>query len=195
MLFPRHLLAALVAAALPMLLGGCALFNLAANTALTTTAIATQTAMSALPIKLAFKCIPEGTLIDTPNGRTPIEELNPGDTVIGFAGNPVSVIERHTYDEDPTSKRFMTLTFANGAKVDLCDMHRIDGVHAMDIAVGETVGGQTLAEIETYDGVHRSYDLLTGDAGYRIDGIPVNSMIEELNNAAYQMWLHGEPQQ
>jgi hypothetical protein len=187
----RHLPVALVAAALPCLLGSCALVNLAANTALTATAIAAQTAMSALPVKMALKCIPEGTLIDTPNGRTPIENLNPGDEVIGFSGKPVSITQKHAYEEDPTSKRFMTLTFDNGAKVDLCDMHRIDGIHAMDLAIGEKAGGHTLTAIKTYDGVEHSYDLLTGDAGYRIDGIPVNSMIEELNQA-YQTWLHGQ---
>ena len=30
----------------------------------------------------------------------------------------------------------------------------------------------------------RSYDLLTTDSGYRISGIPVNSMIEEMVNTA-----------
>jgi hypothetical protein len=192
MAFIRHLPAALFAVALPLVLGSCSLLNLAANTALTATALATQTAMAALPVKMALKCIPEGTLIDTPAGRTPIEDLNPGDEVIGFSGKPVSIVENHAYDEDPTSNRFMTLTFDNGAKVDLCDMHRIDGTHAMDLAIGEKAGGQTLVEIKNYDGVEHSYDLLTSDAGYRIDGIPVNSMVEELNRAAYEMWLHGQ---
>ena len=33
----------------------------------------------------------------------------------------------------------------------------------------------------------KSYDLLTEDAGYQIQGIPVNSMIEEMHAAASGM--------
>jgi len=32
---------------------------------------------------------------------------------------------------------------------------------------------------DVYNGVEFSYDLLTEDAGYRIDSVPVNSMIDE----------------
>ena len=38
--------------------------------------------------------------------------------------------------------------------------------------------------VEKYGGVQRSYDLLTTDRGYRINGVPVNSMIEEMLDAA-----------
>jgi hypothetical protein len=41
-----------------------------------------------------------------------------------------------------------------------------------------------VAALSTRCGIKRSYDLLTEDEGYRIDGIPVNSMIEEMHAAA-----------
>lgn len=37
-----------------------------------------------------------------------------------------------------------------------------------------------MTRIESLGGVSRSFDLLTEDAGYRIAGIPVNSMISEM---------------
>jgi hypothetical protein len=55
-------------------------------------------------------------------------------------------------------------------------MHKIKGKRAKDITEG-------VASKEIYGGVKFSYDLLTEDAGYRIDGIPVNSMIEEMATA------------
>ena len=39
---------------------------------------------------------------------------------------------------------------------------------------------EKIVEIKWYDGVKRSYDLLTEDKGYRISGLPVDSMIEEM---------------
>ena len=55
-------------------------------------------------------------------------------------------------------------------------MHRIKGERAKDIT-------KDIASKEVYGGVEFSYDLLTEDMGYRIDGIPVNSMIEEIATA------------
>ena len=52
-------------------------------------------------------------------------------------------------------------------------MHRIKGERSKDIT-------ENVTSKEVYGGVEFSYDLLTEDLGYRIDGIPVNSMIEEL---------------
>ena len=52
-------------------------------------------------------------------------------------------------------------------------MHKIKGERAINIT-------ENVISKEVYNGVEFSYDLLTEDLGYRIDGIPVNSMIEEL---------------
>lgn len=141
-------------------------------------------ALQLAPMKLMFLCIPEQTPIDTPNGPRPIELIRPGDKVIGFEGHPVRVLQIHGYMEDPTVKRFLNIEFENGAKVRLCDMHRIDGIRAQHVKIGDRINDQTVKSIKSFDGVQRSYDLLTEDSGYRIADLPVNSMIEEMLTAA-----------
>jgi len=141
------------------------------------------TAIKLIPLKLIFSCLPEGTLIDTPSGPRAVESIRPGDTVTGFGGSPVRVLQTHGYAEDMNAARFLRISFENGSVVDLCGPHRIDGIPAADLRPGARAGGQVVASIETYAGVERSYDLLTEDAGYRIGGVAVNSMIEEMYEA------------
>lgn len=135
-------------------------------------------------IKVIFSCIPEGTRIDTPQGSRTIESLQPGESVIGYDGKAVSILQKHCYAEDPSPERFRKVTFDNGSVINLCDRHRIAGIKAMDITPGSHVFGLRIASVEKYGGVVRSYDLLTTDSGYRISGIPVNSMIEEMVDTA-----------
>ncbi len=141
---------------------------------------------AALPyagVKMMFTCIPEHTYVDTPQGSRPIEDFAAGEMVIGFNGKPVRVLQKHSYLEDPAST-FLRITFSDGAKVDLCGMHRLDGVRAGRLRVGQTIAGREVVSIETYSGQTHTFDLLTEDAGYRIQGVPVNSMIEEMSTAA-----------
>jgi hypothetical protein len=133
--------------------------------------------------KMAFACIPERTLVDTPSGPRPIEQLEAGDSVIGFSGKPVLILQKHSYLERVETV-FLRITFADGAAVDLCGMHRLAGIRARDIQMGQTIAGRKVTGLEARRGETHSYDLLTEDAGYRIQGIPVNSMIEEMNAAA-----------
>ena len=58
--------------------------------------------------------------------------------------------------------------------------HRVAGIRARDLRVCQIVAGRKITRIESRRGVNRSFDLLTTDAGYRIGGVPVNSMIEEM---------------
>jgi hypothetical protein len=141
---------------------------------------------AALPyagLKISFACIPEYTLVDTPSGQRPIETLEAGERVIGFAGKPVLILQKHAYLENPETI-FLRITFADGAAVNLCGMHRVDGIRARKIHIGQTIAGRKVTGIESRRGETHSYDLLTEDAGYRIDGVPVNSMIEEMVAAA-----------
>ncbi len=133
--------------------------------------------LSTVAVKYFAKCIPKGTKIDCVSDTKPIEDIKPGDVVIGYNGAPVKVLQKHEYLEDPTSKRFYKVKFNNGSIVDACDMHKIKGVRAVDII-------ENVVSKEIYNGVEFSYDILTEDLGYRIDGIPVNSMIEELAELA-----------
>ena len=142
-----------------------------------------QAALPYAGMKLAFACIPEHTPVDTAAGPRPIEQLEAGDWVIGFAGQPVRILQKHSYLEQPETV-FLHITFADGASVDLCGMHRIAGIRAREIQLDQTIAGRQVTGIESRRGETRSYDLLTEDAGYRIHGVPVNSMIEEMHAAA-----------
>jgi len=134
---------------------------------------ATDGVNAAANAKKAFKCIPKGIHIDTINGSVAVEDVKPGDVVMGYNGEPTKVLQKHEYLEDPTKERFYRVEFDSGAIVDVCDMHRIKGERAIDIT-------EDVKSKEVYKGVEFSYDLLTEDSGYRIDGIPVNSMIPEM---------------
>lgn len=171
----RAIPTAALATALLVLTAGCSLFGAAVGTAV-------KAAGTAAGAKLSFACLPEGTLVDTPDGAVPVESLRAGDEVVGFDGGTVRVLQKHAYVESPATA-FFTVEFENGARVDLCGMHRIDGVRAKLLVPGDDPGGHRVVSVTRYAGVERSYDLLTEDPGYRIQGIPVNSMIEEMYRA------------
>lgn len=145
-----------------------------------------NTALPFAGIKVAFACIPEQTRIDTPSGPRCIEDLEAGDQVTGFSGQPVRILQKHCYLENPHTV-FLKVRFSGGATVDLCEKHRIAGIRAGAIRPGQRLAGHSVDTIESRTGETHSYDLLTEDAGYRIHGIPVNSMIEEMHAAAAGM--------
>ena len=134
---------------------------------------ASNTQMALTTVKLFFMCVPKGTLIDAVDDAVAIEDVKPGDVVIGYNGEPVKVLQKHEYLENPDAKRFYKVNFKDGRSVDVCDMHKIGGVRAKDIT-------EDVVSKDVYGGVELSYDLLTEDLGYRINGVPVNSMIEEM---------------
>jgi len=134
-------------------------------------------------IKMMFACIPEHTKLDTPDGPRLIEQFEAGDLVIGFGGKPVRILQKHSYLENPETV-FLRINFSDDASVELCGMHRVAGIRARDIYVGQTIAGRKVIGIESHRGVNHSFDLLTEDAGYQMQGVPVNSMIEEMNKAA-----------
>lgn len=151
-----------------------------------TVGMAATTAVALAPLKLMFMCLPEGTMIDTPVGPQAIETLKAGDLVIGYDGEPTRVQQIHGYLEDPVASDFYEVGFSNGAKVDLCSMHRVGGIRAKNLKLGDVLeGGDSVTSIRIYQGVDRSYDLLTGDSGYRVAGVPVNSMIVEMYEAGH----------
>lgn len=131
-------------------------------------------------VKLRFGCIPEGVSIDTAAGPVRIENLKAGDSVIGYRGEPVRIDQIHQYREDPASSRYLVISFSNGATVSVSARHRISGIPADKLRADDVCGLETVTAISEMQGVSRSFDLLTEDSGYRIGGIPVNSMIEEM---------------
>ncbi len=169
------------------LLAGAVLLSLAASqSGCGLIGVGLKTALAIAPLKLLFQCLPEGTPIDTPQGPRPVESIRPGDQVIGYSGYPVKVLQVQAYAEDPEAEAFLRIEFEDGAVVDLCRQHRIGGIRAGGLVPGDRIeGGHTIRSIERYAGVERSYDLLTEDEGYRIGGVPVNSMIEEMYEAGH----------
>ena len=131
-------------------------------------------------LKLQFGCIPEGVRIDTASGPVRIEQLKAGDTVIGYHGSQVRINQIHQYREDPATSRYLSVSFSDGATVSVSSRHRIHGTPAGELRVGDACGSATVTAIGEVHGVSRSFDLLTEDPGYRIGGIPVNSMIAEM---------------
>ena len=131
-------------------------------------------------VKIAMACIPEGTKIDTPDGQIAIEDVKAGTMVNGYYGPETEVLQVHQYKEDPAPHRFYHITFSNGGTVDCCDMHKITGKRAKDCKVGDVITGNRITSITRYNGVRRSYDLLTEDRGYRINNVQIDSMIEEM---------------
>ena len=127
-------------------------------------------------VKFAFMCVPKGVQIDCIDKTIAIEDIKPGDTVIGYSGEPVKVLQKHEYLEDPTKERFYKVKFESGSIVNVCDMHEIKGVAAKDVT-------ESVISKEIHSGVEFSYDLLTEDLGYRIGDIPVNSMIPKMATA------------
>ena len=138
-------------------------------------------------MNLMFMCIPKGVKIDTPNGSIEVEKLNTGDEVIGYDGSIVSINQKHEYKENPKAKRFLEITFNDNSTIDLCDMHRIEDKRSKEYKVGDTINSKVITNIKWYDGIETSYDLLTSDKGYRISGISVNSMIEEMMFTGYKL--------
>jgi hypothetical protein len=175
---------------MPFCLTGCGLLTGLINTVL-------GVGLKAAQVKLLYKCVPEGMAIDTPDGPRNIEQLRVGDAVMGFDGAPVKVLQKHEYLETDAARRFMRVTFDNNLEVRVCDMHRVGGRRSMDLQPGDSIEGHVVSEITRFGGVAVSYDLLTEDAGYRINGIPVNSMIEEMSafiqhragNASASAWV------
>ena len=131
-------------------------------------------------VKGMMACIPEGTKIDTFVGEIAIEDIKVGDFVRGLDNKKDEVLQVHQYKEDPKPVRFVTITFDGWRKVNCCDKHRISGKRAEDYRLQDDVGNREITSVEWYNGVNRSYDLLTASGGYRINGVPVNTMIPEM---------------
>jgi hypothetical protein len=142
-----------------------------------------RTALPLAGIKMAMACLPQEAMIDTPAGPRAVRDITAGDVVTGYRGHPVIVQQKHDYLEQ-ASTVFIKVVFDDGASVEACGRHRLAGTRLQDLEIGQGVAGRRVTALSTRCGIQRSYDLLTEDEGYRIDGVQVNSMIEEMHAAA-----------
>jgi len=62
----------------------------------------------------------------------------------------------------------------------VCDDHKILGIPAIEWTEGAEMAGSRIKSITASTGLLTSYDILTNQGGYRIAGVPVNSMIPEM---------------
>jgi hypothetical protein len=130
-------------------------------------------------IKAALACMPGYQEIDTPNGPVPIQDLRGGDYVIGYDNTVKRIEQLCSYVEKPETE-FLEFTFADGKSITVCGPHKILDIPAREWLVGSEMNGVPIVSITKVTGITTSYDLMTDIGGYRIAGIPVNSMIPEM---------------
>jgi hypothetical protein len=130
-------------------------------------------------VKIAMACMPGDQAIDTPNGPVPIQDLRGGDYVIGY-DNTVKRIEQLCSYVEKLETEFLKFALADGGSITVCGPHKILDIPAREWLVGSEMNGVPIVSITKVTGVTTSYDLMTDVGGYRIAGIPVNSMIPEM---------------
>jgi len=166
--------------------GGAAAAGTAGAAAGTGAAVGSTAALAASPelatwlsTKAFVMCIPEGSLIDTLDGQVKVEDVRAGHYVLDKDFKSVRVLCKYEFDETPSENRFLLLEFEDDSKVVVCDMHKLNGIRAKDLIVGE----DGLVSKSPVAMNVRSYDLLTTgrDGGYMVNGVGVDSMIPELH--------------
>lgn len=135
--------------------------------------------------KIQFGCISEATLIDTPEGLKPVEEIKTGEMVFDQDGNLVEVFMKAEYHERKASSRYVSITMESGAVLVISHNHTLNGKRAFELKRGEPVGTEKVQSISSIPAPDRSFDLLTGypKFGYSSRGIPIDSMIPALSHA------------
>ena len=130
-------------------------------------------------VKIALACMPGYQCIDTPNGPVPIQDLRGGDYVIGYDNTVKRIEQLCSYVENPETE-FLEFTLADGGSITVCGPHKILDIPAREWVVGSEMNGVPIVNIGKVTGITTSYDLMTDVGGYRIAGVPVNSMIPEM---------------
>jgi hypothetical protein len=130
-------------------------------------------------VKIAMACMPGDQAIDTPNGPVPIQDLRGGDYVIGYDNTVKRIEQLCSYVEKPETE-FLKFSLSDGGSITVCGPHKILDIPAREWLVGSEMNGVPIVSITKVTGVTTSYDLMTDIGGYRIAGVPVNSMIPEM---------------
>ncbi len=137
-----------------------------------------ETSFNTCPI-----CLARGTLIDTPHGPVPVEQLREGMTVWTVDGSRklAGVVLRTSSTPVPSSMEVVTLGLADGRSVTASPGHPdADGRALGDLAPGETLDGAIILSSQRvkYDS-DRTYDILpSGNTGlYWANGILLKSTL------------------
>ena len=130
-------------------------------------------------------CLAAGTLVDTPDGRIPVEQLQTGMSVwtLDDSGNRISaVIVKTTRTPVPSGFRVVRVTLSDGRSVTASPGHPSAAGRALvDYEVGEIMDGAKVIAVQslTYD-AGATYDILpAGSTGlYRANGILLLSTLK-----------------
>jgi len=141
-----------------------------------------QGAGTALGAKALFHCLPGGALIDIDRGQKPIRDVQAGDRFGDF-----TVMMKYEYISQPTP--FVQIELSDGAIIEMCDKHLINGKEAQAYVEGDNIQGRRVIRTVLRILDEKTYDLLTNapDGGYNSNGIHIQSMIPTLHKAAHLM--------
>jgi hypothetical protein len=140
----------------------------------------TETSFNTCPI-----CLSKGTLIDTPNGSIPVEQLNVGDLVwtIGENGERVAApVIKTSMTTESSFFELLKLTLEDGRVITASPGHQtVEGGFLGNLKVGDRLGGSVIEFIETVPYEGRTYDILPGGTSglYWANGILLASTIPE----------------
>jgi hypothetical protein len=133
-------------------------------------------------------CMPGYQEIDTPNGPVPIQELRGGDYVIGYDNTVKRIEQLCSYVENPKTE-FLKFVLADGGSITVSRPHKILNIPAREWVVGSEMNGVPIVSITKVTEITTSYDLITDIGGYRIAGVPVNSMMPDMLVATIEQLL------
>jgi hypothetical protein len=128
-------------------------------------------------------CLAEGTLIDTPGGQVPVEQLQAGRAVwtVDDNGNRVlAIITRTAASPAPSSFKVVQLTLSDGRSITASPGHPTSEERALsDYDVGDTLDGAVVIAKQNSDYTGATYDLLpSGDTAlYWANGILLKSTL------------------
>ncbi len=128
-------------------------------------------------------CLAEGTLIDTPGGPVPVEQLHEGMAVwtVDDTGNRVTdFVVKMVVTPVPSSFQVVKVTLSDGRTVTASPGHpTAEGRALSDYRVGETLDGAVVTAVEHSDCDGVTYDLLPfGETGlYWANGILLKSTL------------------
>lgn len=151
---------------------------------ITATGVITVEQQAAADEPMCPICLVRGTLIDTPHGAVPVDQLRIGDVAwtLDDDGNriPGAVIAVGSTDA-PANHRVVRLVLADGRTVTASPGHPLgDGRRLGDIEVGDAVDGSVVvsADLVGYRGGSTFDILVSGPSGiYLVDGIAMGSTL------------------
>jgi hypothetical protein len=131
-----------------------------------------ETSMNTCPI-----CLAKGTVIDTPGGPIPVEQLQPGMLVWSLdleGGRIATSINQITSNQVPDGFRLTRITLADGRSLNASPMHpTAEGKSLGSYLAGDILDGSLVSNIEFID----------YDQGYTFDILP--------DSPTYCYWANG----